>query len=80
MFFRERDGVAIAGDVISNLNPLTRRARLAEPPWMYSDDPQENRRSIRKLLELRPRVICFGHGPPLRDIAQLEALVERIGA
>jgi hypothetical protein len=30
------------------------------------------------LWELRPSLVCFGHGPPLRDLSQLERVVERL--
>jgi glyoxylase-like metal-dependent hydrolase (beta-lactamase superfamily II) len=30
-------------------------------------DPALNREQIRRLAELRPAVVCFGHGPPWRD-------------
>ena len=38
----------------------------------------ENRRSIRKLVELRPRAMLFGHGPILRDLAPVERVVEQL--
>jgi glyoxylase-like metal-dependent hydrolase (beta-lactamase superfamily II) len=80
IFFREADRLVIAGDVLANINFLTRKPGLREPPRAFCVDVAENRRSIRKLLELRPQVICFGHGPPLRDIERLEHWVnQRIG-
>ncbi len=72
LFFREADRVAIAGDVLANIHFLTRKPGLREPPPFFSTDMAENRRSIRKLIALRPRLVCFGHGPPLRDVQQLE--------
>lgn len=30
-------------------------------------DPARNRQSARKLAALEPALVCFGHGPPLRD-------------
>ncbi|HZA89965.1 MAG TPA: hypothetical protein VE401_06995 [Solirubrobacterales bacterium] len=45
---------------------------------MYTLDPEENRRSIRKLLDLRPSLVCVGHGAPLRDLAKLERLVAKL--
>jgi glyoxylase-like metal-dependent hydrolase (beta-lactamase superfamily II) len=78
IFFRDTDRVAIVGDVLRNLNYLTGRPHLAEPPAFFSADPAENRRSIRLVQELRPSLLCFGHGPPLRDLAQLERLVARL--
>jgi hydroxyacylglutathione hydrolase len=78
IFFRESDRVAIAGDVINTINLWTGLPRIQEPPEVFTADPAENRRSIRKLLDLRPSLVCVGHGVPLRDIAKLERLVERL--
>jgi hydroxyacylglutathione hydrolase len=67
IYFRERDRVAIVGDVLAHRHMLTGKVHLIEPPWMFSSDPRRNRVSMRLLAELRPAVVCFGHGPPLRD-------------
>jgi glyoxylase-like metal-dependent hydrolase (beta-lactamase superfamily II) len=75
VFFRERDRVAIAGDVLANIHFLTGRPGLREPPRYSCVDPAENRRSARLLADLRPEVTCFGHGPPLRDPGLLERFV-----
>jgi glyoxylase-like metal-dependent hydrolase (beta-lactamase superfamily II) len=40
---------------------------LREPERFFSLDPAQNRRSARRLIELEPKLICFGHGPPLRN-------------
>ena len=72
MFFRERDGVVIAGDVAVNMNLLTLRPGLHEPPSFFCVDSQQNRQSIRKLAELNPRLVLFGHGPPLTDMNVLQ--------
>jgi hydroxyacylglutathione hydrolase len=79
VFFRDRDRVAIAGDVLANLRFLTGRPGLREPPHFFSADPAANRRSARLLAGLRPRVVCFGHGPPLRDAHLLERFVAEQG-
>jgi hydroxyacylglutathione hydrolase len=78
IYFRDADRVAVAGDVLANINFLTGEARLVEPPPFFSADPRRNRLSMRTLWELRPSLVCFGHGPPLRDLAQLERVVERL--
>jgi hydroxyacylglutathione hydrolase len=78
IFFRDSDRVAIAGDVINTMNVWTGIPGLHEPPKIFTVDPVENRRSIRKLLELRPSVICVGHGAPLRDLEKLERFVEKL--
>ena len=75
IFFRDADRVAIAGDVLANIHFLTGKPGLREPPPFFTLDRAQNRRSIRILADLRPTVVCFGHGPPLQDVAQLEAFI-----
>ena len=70
IFFRESDRVAIVGDVARNMSFVTLRTGLREPPRVFTVDQSENRRSIRRLAELRPATILFGHGPPLYDAAE----------
>lgn len=78
IFFRESDRVAIAGDVINTMNVWTGLPGVRQPPEIFTSDPAVNRRSIRKLCDLRPSLVCVGHGAPLRDISKLERLVERL--
>ncbi len=66
-YWRESDRALIVGDVLFNLNMLTGRPGLREPPDAFTPDPRRNRESARRLAELRPALACFGHGPPLRD-------------
>ena len=42
-------------------------------PTIFTLDPAANRAAIRRLAALEPAVVCFGHGPPLRDPARLTA-------
>jgi glyoxylase-like metal-dependent hydrolase (beta-lactamase superfamily II) len=79
-YWRESDGVMIAGDVFFNLNMLTGVPGLHEPPVAFTPDPARNRVSARRLSELRPRLLCFGHGPPLRDPGKLVEFVARMPA
>jgi len=64
-FFREKDGVLIAGDVAANMNHLTTVSGLHLPPKIFTTDMDENRHSLTKLAGLNPEIICFGHGPVL---------------
>jgi glyoxylase-like metal-dependent hydrolase (beta-lactamase superfamily II) len=80
VFHRPRDGVVIVGDVIRNAALRTGLGVISETPHFFSVDPIENRRSMRKVLELSPRLMLFGHGPPSRDVAAVERLVNNIGA
>ena len=66
-YWRESDRVLIVGDVLTDMNPMTGIPGLHEPPWLFTPDPAENRRSARTLLTLDPRLVLFGHGGPLRD-------------
>jgi glyoxylase-like metal-dependent hydrolase (beta-lactamase superfamily II) len=77
-YWRESDGVLILGDVLNNMNLLTSVPGLREPPDIFTPDPPRNRRSARRLAELRPRLTCFGHGPPLRDPGKLAEFVSRL--
>lgn len=66
-YWRESDGVLVLGDVLFHRNPMTFRRGLEEPFRLATVDPAQNRDSARKLAELKPEVVCFGHGSPLRD-------------
>ncbi len=75
IYFRERDRVAICGDVIRNMSYATTIAGIGEPPDFFTYDPVENRRSIRKLADLNPSLILPGHGPAVTDMADFERFV-----
>jgi glyoxylase-like metal-dependent hydrolase (beta-lactamase superfamily II) len=70
-FWRESDRTLVLGDVLNNMNVMTGRRGLYEPKWFFTPDPVQNRESIRKIAALGPELVCFGHGPPLRDPAAL---------
>jgi hydroxyacylglutathione hydrolase len=70
-FWRESDGVLVLGDVLNNMNIVTGRRGLYEPKSVFTPDPERNRESIRRVAALGPELVCFGHGPPLRDPAAL---------
>jgi glyoxylase-like metal-dependent hydrolase (beta-lactamase superfamily II) len=78
IFFRDSDRVAICGDVIRNMSYATGRPMIAEPPQIFTYDPAENRRSIRKLADLNPSLILPGHGPAVTDTAAFERFVARL--
>jgi glyoxylase-like metal-dependent hydrolase (beta-lactamase superfamily II) len=80
IFFRESDRVAICGDVIRNISYATALQGIREPPELFTYDPAENRRSIRRLAELEPALILPGHGPAVTDMAAFERFVEALPA
>jgi glyoxylase-like metal-dependent hydrolase (beta-lactamase superfamily II) len=68
-FWRAEDKVLICGDVFFNMHVLTTVPGLRQPPGPFTFNPRENRDSERKLAELRPSVVGFGHGPVITDNA-----------
>lgn len=79
-FWREEDRTLIGGDVFFDLSLVTLRYGLRQPPRLFTWDPAENRRSERRLAELEPATLAFGHGPPLRDPAAIRAFVAALPA
>ncbi len=77
-FWRERDGVLIAGDVLRNIDFFTTLPGLAEPPAVFTANVEMNRKSIRKIAALKPQVICFGHGPAIRGAERIQEFASRL--
>jgi glyoxylase-like metal-dependent hydrolase (beta-lactamase superfamily II) len=77
-YWRERDGVLVMGDVLANLNIWSGLPMLCEPQRIFSLDPAQNRRSARRFLDLNPKLICFGHGPPLRNTRRFIDYVQKL--
>jgi glyoxylase-like metal-dependent hydrolase (beta-lactamase superfamily II) len=70
-FWRESDRTLVLGDVLNGMSVLTTVPGLHEPLTVFTPDPERNRESAKRLGELEPALVCFGHGPPLRDTAKL---------
>ncbi len=70
-YWREADRTLVLGDVVFGVNPLTGMPALHEPPRAFTPDPALNRESARRLAALEPALVCFGHGPPLREPEKL---------
>jgi glyoxylase-like metal-dependent hydrolase (beta-lactamase superfamily II) len=66
-YWRESDRVLVLGDVLNNMDVLTAIPGLREPKDTLTPDPPTNRRSAKRLGELEPSLVLFGHGGPLRD-------------
>jgi hydroxyacylglutathione hydrolase len=79
-YWRESDRTLICGDVLFNLRLPTLRPGLREPYAALTPDPAKNRHSARRLAKLRPNLILFGHGPPLRDGDRFVRFVESLPA
>ena len=81
-YWRESDRVLILGDVLTNMNLFTAMPGLHEPPKGFTPDPARNRQSARRLVEMgiEPELVCFGHGPPLRDRRKFVEFINRLPA
>jgi hydroxyacylglutathione hydrolase len=67
-FWRASDGVLVLGDVLNDQDPILGFPKgLRLPPGFFTPDPERNRRSAKRLGELEPKLVLFGHGPPHRD-------------
>ena len=83
-FYRQRDGVLLAGDALTTTNldnvfdTLLKRKQVCRPPAAATPDWQQARRSVQLLAGLRPKVIGAGHGSPMQSAAdELQALANR---
>jgi glyoxylase-like metal-dependent hydrolase (beta-lactamase superfamily II) len=72
-FWQPQQRIVFCGDVLMRVGGL----RL--PIAAFTTDMDEDKRSIRTLAALQPRLVCFGHGLPLyRDTAAtLQAFAQR---
>lgn len=79
-YWRESDRTLVCGDVMWGWHPFTLRGPIREPFGLFTPDVRRNRESARRIAELQPALVCFGHGPPLRDPAKLAAAVSKLPA
>jgi hydroxyacylglutathione hydrolase len=77
-YWRESDRVLVCGDVMWGYNPFLLSGGIREPYPLVSPDPRLNRESARRLAALEPALVCFGHGPPVRDTERFVSAVERL--
>ena len=66
-YWRESDRVLVLGDVLNNMDVVTGLPGLRDPKPYFTNDPALNRRSAKRLAQLEPKLVMFGHGAPLRD-------------
>ena len=74
-FFREKDKILIVGDALVNMNLLTTVIGLNQPPNLFTTDKKMNTESIKKISGLKPKIVCFGHGPVLYNNDEIERYV-----
>jgi glyoxylase-like metal-dependent hydrolase (beta-lactamase superfamily II) len=75
-FFREKDRVLIVGDTLVNMNLVTTVTGLSQPPNLFTTDKVRNIESIKKIYDLKPKILCFGHGKVLFDTQILHNFME----
>jgi hydroxyacylglutathione hydrolase len=78
VYWRESDRVLVLGDVLNGMHLATAIPGLHEPPRIFTPDPARNRDSARKLAGLEPALVCFGHGPPVRDTEKFVSFVRAL--
>lgn len=77
--WREADGTVILGDVLANIHLFSLQYGLHELPSRFTYSPTESIESARKIADLEPDRVCFGHGPPLTDGTRFEDFVATLG-
>lgn len=77
-YWRESDRTLLCGDVMWGWHPFLLRGPIQPPVDLFTPDPALNRESARRIAALEPALVCFGHGPPLRDPAKLAAAVAKL--
>lgn len=75
-YWQPQKRVVFCGDVIMRLTGL----RL--PFAAFTVDMTENKRSIQKVVQLQPEIVCFGHGNPIQQNTTeiLRAFAQKVGA
>jgi hydroxyacylglutathione hydrolase len=79
-FWRESDRVLLCGDVMWGWQPFLLRGAIRPPIGPVTPDRRLNRASARRIAALEPELVCFGHGPPLRDPQRLADAVAKLPA
>ena len=70
--WRESDRAVVCADTMRTVNIYTGLPQVGEMPAAFTCDVSESRRSIRKLAALEARLVCPGHGRPLRGDEAVE--------
>ncbi|WP_373514410.1 MBL fold metallo-hydrolase [Persicitalea sp.] len=78
--WREDDRTLIAGDALATVKmesaiaTITQQRELHGPPMPVTYDWGAAEKSVRKLADLKPKVIAAGHGQPMRGKAMRQEL------
>ena len=78
-YWRESDRVLILGDVLNNMDVVTGLPGLRDPkPLLHARPGPEPELGPKRLAELEPKLVLFGHGAPLRDTRKFVDFVARL--
>jgi len=62
LYLKRSGGVVFCADLLTNVG----RRGLSFVPGEYQDDPKGTRKSVRRLLKLKFKVLCSNHGTPVK--------------
>lgn len=76
-YWHPEKGILFSGDVIMRMT-----GNLSLPIAAFTPSMDENKRSIRRVIALEPRIVCFGHGQPMREdtTATIRRFAQKVGA
>ena len=80
VLFKEDDRILIAADAFSTLKQesllsvITQKENISGPPKYLTTDWDLAKKSIEKLLELKPNIAITGHGKPMEG----ESLIKHL--
>jgi len=76
-YWHAEKGILFSGDVMMRMT-----GNLSLPFAAFTPSMDENKRSIRRVIALEPRIVCFGHGQPMREdtTATIRQFAQKVGA
>ena len=81
-FFQRYESVLLAGDACvtmdldSAMGMMAQEPRISRPPAPFTYDWDQAQRSVELMADLRPAVLCTGHGEPMSGPAVAAGLAE----
>lgn len=75
-YWQAQKGIVFCGDVMMRMTGLTL------PFAGFTPSMADNKRSLRRVVELEPRIVCFGHGQPMmtNTATTIRQFAQKVGA
>lgn len=75
-YWQAEKGILFSGDV------MMRMTGLSLPFAAFTPSMADNKHSIRRVIALEPRIVCFGHGQPMFEntTANIRQFAQKVGA